>query len=110
VDPFEWFKERIGKRVVVDIDGVRIQSWRVHMAGAEMVTLVEPSRSTHLGELVAFYRGIRRFVDRASPGAIVGGRWDERSGRFRPVTREELEGKGKGAKPVVPDHLPDDIG
>jgi len=109
MDPFEWFKERISRRVVVDIDGVRVQSWCVHMAGAEMVTLVEPSRSTHIDQIVVHYRGIRRYIDRAEPGAIIGGRWDERSGRFRPVTREEIEGKGPGPKPAVPDHLPDDI-
>jgi len=105
--PFEWFREHIGKRVVVEIDGLRTQSWCVHLAGAEVAVLARPSQSTHLEQLAVFYRGIRRYLDPAAKEDVVGGRWDAQAGEWRPVRRAEL-GR-KRAPPEIPDHLPDDL-
>ncbi len=115
MDPFPWFRKRIGKRVHLEIEGVAPQSWRIYLAGTEVAVLVLPSKTKRLDQLMVFYSGIRRFADLSGGGGsgdVVGSVWDPLARRWRPLTRKEALGSRSrlsGDPPPVPDHLPDDI-
>ena len=114
MDLYEWFRNRIGKRVHLGISGVPQQSWRVYLSGNEIVVLVQPSISRGLDQLSLFYSGITCFADTTgatTPGDIVGSQWDPKLKRWIPFTLAELRGEPTPAlgDSDVPDHLPDDI-
>lgn len=109
----EWFKEHVGKRVLVEIAGFSEQSWRVYLAGNDVVVLVQPSDTKGIDQITVLYKGILRFADPAkkSPGDVVGAGWDKKTKRWIPLTRSDLSGapSEKPELPEVPDHLPEDV-
>lgn len=116
MDLFEWFSERLGRRVHLDVLGLASQSWIVYMISRECVVLGHPSDTPMVEEVRVYFKGITRFADPGNatePGEIIGMVWDPTRKRWIPLTLAEFQGETppsirKGAD--VPDHLPGDVG